>query len=150
MNVLELNKKEVGERIKRARKNKGLSQEELGDLIGVHGNTVCAWENGVFLPKILIMQKLAQALGIPEKDLLTAPQNDSWTLEIKINNKEVIDMTQCGSISNLDLQKNYAALTLGGSYEMFEDDGKFEDFINQLRAARPVVIETGRKLRGLL
>ena len=119
-------------------------------MIGVHGNTVSAWENGAFLPKILIMQKLAQALDIPEKDLLTDPPDDSWMLEIKISNKEVIDMTQCGCISNLDLQKNYAALTLGGSYEMFEDDGKFEDFINQLRAARPVVIETGRKLRGIL
>ncbi len=68
-----------------------------------------------FLPKILIMQKLAQALDIPEKILLTAPPDDFWTLEIKINNKEMIDMTQCGCISNLDLQKNYAALTLGGS-----------------------------------
>ena len=52
--------------------------------------------------------------------------------------------------SPLDLQKDYAALTLGGSYEMFEDDSKIEDFINQLRAARPVVIETGCKLRGIL
>ena len=62
----------------------------------------------------------------------------------------MIDMTRCGCISNLDLQKNYAALILGGSYEMFEDDGKFADVINQLMAARPVVIETGRKLLGIL
>ncbi len=52
--------------------------------------------------------------------------------------------------SPLDLQKNCAALTLEGSYEIFEDDSKFEDFINQFRAARPVVIETGCKLRGIL
>ena len=41
------------------------------------------------------MQKLAQALDIPEKNLLTAPPDEVWTLEIKINNKEMIDMTQC-------------------------------------------------------
>ena len=140
---MELNKKELGERIRRARKNKGLSQEELGELIGVHGNTVSAWENGVFLPKILIMQKLAQALDIPEKDLLTDPPDDSWMLEIKISNKEVIDMTQCECISNLNLQKNYAALTLGGSYEIFEDDAKFQDFIDQLVRARTKILRLG-------
>ena len=140
---MELNKKELGERIRRARKNKGLSQEELGELIGVHGNTVSAWENGVFLPKILIMQKLAQALDIPEKDLLTDPPDDSWMLEIKISNKEVIDMTQCEYISNLNLQKNYAALTLGGIYEIFEDDAKFQDFIDQLLRARTKILRLG-------
>ena len=140
---MELNKKELGERIRRARKNKGLSQEELGNLIGVHGNTVSAWENGVFLPKILIMQKLAQALDIPEKDLLTDPPDDSWMLEIKISNKEVIDMTQCEYISNLNLQKNYAALTLGGIYEIFEDDAKFQDFIDHLVRARTKILRLG-------
>ena len=112
-------------------------------MIGVHGNTVSAWENGVFLPKILIMQKLAQALDIPEKDLLTDPPDDSWMLEIKISNKEVIDMTQCEYISNLNLQKNYAALTLGGIYEIFEDDAKFQDFIDHLVRARTKILRLG-------
>ena len=139
-----------GERLKKNRELNKLTQRELANIVGVSFSTYRRWEVYGTMPRAGELSKLARALNISEEDLLNEQPADTWTLEIKISNKEVIDMTQCGSISNLDLQKNYAALTLGGSYEMFEDDGKFEDFINQLRAARPVVIETGRKLRGIL
>ena len=136
--------------LRELRKKKGLSQDALGELLNLSYMTIRRWEAGKATPSLIDLQKLCEIFHVSENELLNAPSNDTWTLEIKISNKEMIDMTQCGSISNLDLQKNYVALTLGGSYEMFEDDGKFEDFINQLRAARPVVIETGRKLRGIL
>ena len=37
----------LGERIKSARKEKGLSQSELGDLVGVGKSSVCQWESGL-------------------------------------------------------------------------------------------------------
>lgn len=37
----------IGNNIKRIRQNKGVTQEQLGDSIGVSGQAVSKWENGV-------------------------------------------------------------------------------------------------------
>ena len=39
-------------KLKRLRVEKGLSQAELGRLLGVTGQTVLNWENGIFEPRI--------------------------------------------------------------------------------------------------
>lgn len=36
----------IGNSIKRIRQNKGVTQEQLGDIIGVSGQAVSKWENG--------------------------------------------------------------------------------------------------------
>lgn len=52
----------LGARLKMCRKQMGLSQERLGDLVGAHVNTVRRWENGSRSPDTDMLQKLAQAL----------------------------------------------------------------------------------------
>ena len=37
----------IGNNIKRIRQNKGVTQEQLGDIIGVTGQAISKWENGV-------------------------------------------------------------------------------------------------------
>ena len=39
--------KTIGERIAELRKEKGMTQEALGETIGVSAQTVSKWENGV-------------------------------------------------------------------------------------------------------
>lgn len=39
-----------GNLIKTLRREKGLSQEELGDLVGTEGNLVSRWERGASVP----------------------------------------------------------------------------------------------------
>lgn len=56
---------EMGRRIKEARKEKGLTQEELGKLLGVAGPTVLRYEKGQFKdPKIPVVHAMANALGV--------------------------------------------------------------------------------------
>jgi transcriptional regulator with XRE-family HTH domain len=43
-------KKKIGERIKAARKAKGLSQEVLGEKLEVSFQAVSSWETGKFIP----------------------------------------------------------------------------------------------------
>lgn len=43
-------KKKIGERIKAARKAKGLSQEALGEKLEVSFQAVSSWETGKFIP----------------------------------------------------------------------------------------------------
>lgn len=56
-------RKELGNRLKQARKEKGLSQEELANLIGLKVGTVSKYEQGDRTPGIGKLQLIANALG---------------------------------------------------------------------------------------
>ena len=45
-----MNNKTIGERIRAARKAKGLSQEQLGEKLDISFQAVSSWETGKFIP----------------------------------------------------------------------------------------------------
>lgn len=53
-----------GDRIQRARKEKGLSREELAAMIGTSGPIVGRYERGDMMPSVEIATKIAEALGV--------------------------------------------------------------------------------------
>lgn len=61
----------IGQLIKQSRLNRGLTQEELGDLVGVKKSAVAKWENGR-MSEIgrSNLQGLAKALGIDPAELI--------------------------------------------------------------------------------
>ena len=59
----EINKR-IGTRIKYARRDKGLSQKELGDKLGLSADRLQKYENGVRKPKLDMLNKIAEALDI--------------------------------------------------------------------------------------
>jgi repressor LexA len=62
---------EVGSLIKEARLAKGLTQEELGKLVGVQKSAIAKYENGrVVNIKRSTLQKLAAALNLKGSDLI--------------------------------------------------------------------------------
>lgn len=62
---------DIGQMIKEARMSKGLTQEELGKLVGVQKSAVAKWENGrVVNIKRSSLQKLAIALDMKGSDLI--------------------------------------------------------------------------------
>lgn len=62
---------EIGELIKKARIDKGLTQEELGKLVGVQKSAIAKYENGrVVNIKRSTLQKLADALNLRGSDLI--------------------------------------------------------------------------------
>ena len=58
----------VGERIRAARKEAGLTQKQLGEKLGVSAAMIGQYETGVRNPKLGTLKKIANALEI---DLLT-------------------------------------------------------------------------------
>lgn len=60
----------LGQNIKKAREEAGLTQEELGSMIGVTGVTIMRYEKGQREPKIEIVEKLARAMGISKQEIL--------------------------------------------------------------------------------
>lgn len=62
----------IGDRIKKARKNAGLTQKELGERLGVSAAMVSQYETGSRTPRIDTMKRISTALNVPIQDLLNA------------------------------------------------------------------------------
>ena len=62
---------DIGQKIKQARIAKGLTQEELGKIVGLQKSAIAKYENGrVVNIKRSTLQKLAQALGLRGSELI--------------------------------------------------------------------------------
>ncbi len=60
-----------GNHIYELRIRAGLTQSELGDLLGISDKSVSKWENGKSKPQVSILVKLADALGVTVDELLS-------------------------------------------------------------------------------
>lgn len=68
--MLMLEEFNFGQRLQRIRLSRGLSQTQLGAMIGVVGNVISNWETGVSMPKLALFRELCIALNCPPGDLL--------------------------------------------------------------------------------
>ena len=66
-----MNQKEIGKFIASMRKEKGMTQEQLGTMLGVTNKTVSRWENGMYMPDISIIPELCNYLDIGINELLS-------------------------------------------------------------------------------
>lgn len=60
---------QLGNRLKVARAERDLSQEDLGRLAGVTRQTICSIETGQYCPSALLAFVLASQLGKPVEEL---------------------------------------------------------------------------------
>lgn len=61
----------TGKFIADLRKEKGLTQEQLGDKIGVTNKTVSRWETGVYLPSADVMLALGELFNVSVNEILS-------------------------------------------------------------------------------
>ena len=61
----------TGTKIKEIRKQKGLTQKQLGDLCGMADSAIRRYENGNANPKIETLKKISSALEVPLSALLS-------------------------------------------------------------------------------
>ena len=60
----------IGKFLAENRKKKKLTQEQLGEKIGVTAKTIPRWENGNYMPDISLLKPLTQELGITLNDFI--------------------------------------------------------------------------------
>ena len=72
--------KKIGKFISKNRKRKGLTQEQLGELLGVSNKTISRWENGNYMPDLSLLIPLSEVLNISLNELL----NGEYITEDKI------------------------------------------------------------------
>lgn len=66
-----MGKEKISETIYELRKKQGLTQSELGKLVGVSNRAVSKWESGISVPSIETLSKLCKALHVSADRLFT-------------------------------------------------------------------------------
>ncbi len=74
---------DLSERIRKARKEARLSQQDLGENIGVSDKSISAYEQGRSIPPIKNLKKIAQATRHPFA-YFTQEETDETTLATKL------------------------------------------------------------------
>lgn len=63
--------KRIGVFLAQLRKERNLTQEQLGEKLGVTNKTVSRWENGNYLPPVEMLQLLSELYGITINEILS-------------------------------------------------------------------------------
>lgn len=102
----------IGERIKSRRKELELTQEQVGNIVGVTKSTIQRYENGLIKDlKMPVIQAIANALKVNPDWLVLK----SDTKELQSNNK---------NLKSINLSKNQ--LKLINTYNLLNDTGRQE------------------------
>lgn len=62
-------KEEIVSCVKSVRKDKGITQQDLAEAVGVTRQTIIAIEKGNYTPSVLLALKLAKYIGQPVEDI---------------------------------------------------------------------------------
>lgn len=65
-----MNPKEIGAFLKKLRNEKGITQEQLAEILGVSGRTVSRWETGTNLPDLSILVEISEYYDVEIKEIL--------------------------------------------------------------------------------
>lgn len=83
----------IGNRVKEARKSKGLSQQELGDMLGVSKVSVCGYETGTRIPTLENFLQLIEILDLTPDYLLGREVNvvaeDTEEYSVKLSKYDI-------------------------------------------------------------
>lgn len=61
----------IGEFLAQLRREKGLTQEQLGEQLGVTNKTISRWENGNYLPPAEMLQLMSGIYGVSINEILS-------------------------------------------------------------------------------
>lgn len=79
----------ISDKIKKIRKNRGLSQNQLAEIIGINTAHLSRLENDRYQPSVEVLKKLADALQVSADYLLSGTDDEAE--EIKIQDQSFAD-----------------------------------------------------------
>lgn len=115
-----MEKKTLGAFISLLRKEKGLTQRQLAELLNVSDKTVSHWECDETSPDISLLPLLAQSLGVTVDELLSGKKNPPQTPpQYSHNNPSVIDRAEQYAAKTVNKIKENANGDIGERYKVF-------------------------------
>ena len=117
----------TGAKIKEIRKQKGLTQKQLGDLCGMADSAIRRYENGNANPKIETLKKIASALEVSLDSLLPFEEYmKTWKDEKereRLTSPSLLETLSAGDIFSTD---DIIEHKLVSDYRKLNDNGKTE------------------------
>lgn len=99
-----VNPKEIGVFLKQLRNEKGITQEQLAEILGVSGRTVSRWETGNNLPDLSVLVQISEYYDVEIKEILNGERKrENMDSELKETLLKVADYNE--------LEKNRAVRT---------------------------------------
>ena len=88
----------TGAIIKRMREAKGLTQQQLAEIIGVSSKAVSKWETAKGLPDITLIEPLSSALGVSVMELMSGDAVNNKNTSFNILRSKFYACPVCGNI----------------------------------------------------
>ena len=86
-----MDQEKIGKFIAECRKDKKLTQEQLGEKLGVTSKSISRWENGRTMPDISLFEPLCNELGISINELFKAKKINEKKISNKLSIEVLID-----------------------------------------------------------
>lgn len=74
-----MNTKKIGAFLSQLRREKNLTQEQLGEILGVTNKTISRWETGNYMPPVDALQSLSEYYKITINEILSGQRLDDTT-----------------------------------------------------------------------
>ncbi len=101
----------LGDRIRRRRRELGMSQSALGAKLGITFQQVQKYENGTNRVSATMLVKLSDALGMPVTEILHEPEPSGTSLGAKTEDAQLL--AAFGRIQSADLRAAVLTLVAG-------------------------------------
>lgn len=86
-----MDNKKFGDFIKKLRKEKQLTQKELGEKLNITDKAISKWERGLSFPDIAVLKDLAEFFEIDISELLNGERGKKQEIDIEKAIKEAIE-----------------------------------------------------------
>ena len=116
--VSSMDQEKIGRFIASLRKEKGLTQAQLAERLGISDRAVSKWETGRSMPDSSIMLELCDILGITVNDLLTGRKTTMENYK-EIAEKNLIEMRRSEERSNRAMLRLEVVIGLISALTMF-------------------------------
>ena len=73
----------IGKFLRELRNEKGITQEKLGEILGVAGRTVSRWETGFNLPDISLLVMLADFYDVDVREIIDGERKQEFSEDAK-------------------------------------------------------------------
>ncbi len=131
----------LGEKVAACRREKGLTQEELGAMLGVSPQAVSKWENDISAPDISLLLPLADILGVTTDELLRKGPIPRREPPAKSKKLRIVVESDKGETTNVFIPLSMAqAFGHNGWISGLPMD--LDDLIRQAQAGEIVLVET--------
>lgn len=123
-------KMKIGDNLKRLRENKGLTQQEMADLIHTHRTGYSKMENNQQEIPVDCLIQIAKNFGMTIDDVIYFGEKNIVPNEVSIENAATLEQLQL--INELDKEEKHILLKL---IETFVSKKRFKDYLQKNIAA---------------